>query len=153
MNEREEIIREILHEFKVAYTYTGYRYLFDALIMMLNDRFLMSSMRKGVFKVVAEKYDVDYINIEQNIRTIRLAMWRMNRHHPLFKNWDTCPTNGEFLDIVMYEVENRLINVEMAKKRVKREMMLIDKEVEMIMRERKLIKLEQQYESRLTAME
>lgn len=143
MDERENIIRELLHEFKVRFTYTGYPYMVYGFLLLLDQEDLLTCMVKGLYTEIGEKFGVKAFNVEKNIRTVKYAMWDMNRHHPIFKYYDCCPSNGEFMDIVLYEIERRIAVREKKLEQMQKVDKLKLKEKELKEKEQRLLQMEQ----------
>ena len=71
---RDALARELedmLRPFGLCYRYSGYAGFIDAILMAVENPQRLSCVSKEIYAPIAEKYGVNPINVERNIRTIR----------------------------------------------------------------------------------
>lgn len=112
MNKRRKdesvVVAEVMFDMKISRTYRGYQYVYQSLLDLLKDETQLQYITKGIYSPIGYKFEVEVSVVERDIRTIKLLTWEKNRDTYLFKNYKTPPSNGVFLDILLYEVERRL---------------------------------------------
>lgn len=106
--EPERVIRNLLEEMELRPKYKGYHYLLYGLLLLLEDELLLTCLKKGLYGRIAEHYGTKIDNVEKNVLTAKNIIWTQRREHPIFNGYICCPQNGEFWDLLLWEVEERL---------------------------------------------
>ncbi len=98
-------IRILIRSIGITSKYKGYRYVVDAVLLMLERHDSGYKITKDIYPEVARKYHTNINNIEHNIRTIVDMCW-MNRRQELESvagyTLSYKPSNLEFLDILVF---------------------------------------------------
>lgn len=97
-------IQQLIHSLGISSTYYGYRYLYYAVRLVMENEDYLLAITKLLYPTIAEKYHTNRYGVERNIRTIVNVCWeRGNRDllqtmaaYPLTDK----PTTGEFIDII-----------------------------------------------------
>ncbi len=108
----KRVIIGLLREMSLSRKYKGYKVLFHSLLLLLDDAFLVSEISKGLYVDVSAKLEIDIYSVERNLRTIKQILWIRHPGHPVFRGYNDCPSNAEFLDIMVFEVQRRLDIIE-----------------------------------------
>lgn len=98
-------IQQLIHGLGIHSTYLGYRYLYYAVMLVLEKEDYLLAITKTLYPSVAKKYHTNSFSVERNIRTVIGVCWdRGNREllkqiasYPLLDK----PTTGEFIDIIV----------------------------------------------------
>ena len=116
MNKREKnvdyVIRELLYDLKISRRYVGYPYIYDGIKFLLEDITLLNYISKGLYLEIGIKYHVTTKIVERDIRSIRERTWREFKNYHFFRGFEKIPSNGIFMDMLVYEVERRLQQAE-----------------------------------------
>ena len=110
--DEKRIIMELLFELGVGRNYVGYEYVCYGIQVLLKDEKLLVYITKGLYAKIALKYKVEINVVERDIRTIKKIVWRYHKDSPLFKGHVKAPSNGVFMDILTYEVQKRIWELE-----------------------------------------
>jgi len=108
MNEKERITRDFLNELHLSRDYKGYNYIYSALLLLIEETELLTCITKCIYAEIAAQYGTKITNVEKNMRTAMHIIWDRNKHRRFFRGWICCPSNGDCLDILLYEIEERL---------------------------------------------
>lgn len=115
--DREALTRELedmLRPFGLCYRYSGYAGFIDAILMAVENPQRLSCVSKEIYAPIAEKYGINPINVERNIRTIRDVIMRNDGAEFLEKisgcrRWHVChPYPGELLEVLSSYLRRRL---------------------------------------------
>ena len=102
------VIEKLLYDLRISRTYTGYKFVVYGLQAMMKDITLINHVYKGLYVVVGCKFGVSDKVVERDIRTIKKVVWRNNMMPEIFNGYETPPSNGEFMDLLLHEVERIL---------------------------------------------
>ena len=114
---RDALARELedmLRPFGLCYRYSGYAGFIDAILMAVENPQRLSCVSKEIYAPIAEKYGVNPINVERNIRTIRDVIMKNDGARFLEKlsgcrRWYTgLPYPGELLEVISSYLRRRL---------------------------------------------
>ena len=114
---RDALARELedmLRPFGLCYRYSGYAGFIDAILMAVENPQRLSCVSKEIYAPIAEKYGVNPINVERNIRTIRDVIMkndgaRNKKKLSGCRRWYTChPYPGELLEVISSYLRRRL---------------------------------------------
>lgn len=109
MYEKEHFIKLALDELDLCHNYKGYNYLAYGLLQLLGRKELLTCITKGLYANIATYYNVTTYSVERNIRTAIQVIWEKNKGKSIFKEYDNCPSNGECIDLLLYEIEKRMV--------------------------------------------
>lgn len=107
MSKKEMLITILLKELGLSSSYKGYSYLFYGLLLLLEEEELLTRITKGLYKEIAAHYQVKPANVERNIRTAVFVIWEKNKEAFCKNGYYYCPSNGDFFDLLLYEIEKR----------------------------------------------
>jgi len=104
----ELYIQMILHELGIRATYTGYRYMIDAIKVALDEKCDLGHITKDIYPEVAKRNRASVWMIETNLRAVIERCWKRTNPENIEKYFpgrsgQRRPTNTEFLEgIVRY---------------------------------------------------
>ena len=107
-------LEDILRPFGLCHRDRGYAGFIDAILMAVENPQRLSCVSKEIYAPIAEKYGVNPINVERNIRTIRDVIMKNAGARFLEKRrgcrrWYTChPYPGELLEVISSYLRRRL---------------------------------------------
>lgn len=100
-------VTNLIREFGVAVNLSGYRYLRDAIIMVVKDGGLLDYVTKSLYPVIAKEHKTTASRVERSIRhAIQVAWARVDeetvkaRQSYGFADGDKKPTNTEFIALL-----------------------------------------------------
>lgn len=102
-----QTVANIIHEIGVPANIKGYRYVREAIVMVVNDRELVESMTKSLYPAVAKKFNTTASRVERAIRHAVEVAWNRGdidvlQHY--FSNTVSPnkgkPTNSEFIALI-----------------------------------------------------
>jgi len=97
-NSNEYKIISFLNNIGMPSNRKGYRFIIDALQMVMDKPDLMDSITKRMYPEIAKKNKTTASNVERGIRhIIEIAWFRNEKIKNLFGNSMKRPTNGEFI--------------------------------------------------------
>ncbi|MBE5956541.1 MAG: hypothetical protein E7253_08815 [Lachnospiraceae bacterium] len=105
MNSKELRIRRLLFDLHISNRYRGYACVYEALLLLEEDEDLLVFISKGLYVDVAVRVGTTPACVERNIRTVKEKAFERNREHFLFSGCEECPSNGEFLGLLMYQLK------------------------------------------------
>lgn len=107
---RKDIIIDYLNSLEISPKYKGYDYLIYGLELLLEREELLLCLSKGLYYEIAKNFDSTVSNVERNIRTIKQNLWEKDKDCIIFKDIAYYPTNGEFIDSIFYQIEEKIKN-------------------------------------------
>lgn len=100
-------VTNLIREFGVPVNLSGYRYLRDAIIMVVKDSGLLDYVTKSLYPVIAKEHKTTASRVERSIRhAIQVAWARVDedtvkaRNNFGFSDGDKKPTNTEFIALL-----------------------------------------------------
>ncbi len=103
-----QIISDSLQLLGISKCYKGYRQLFLAVELALNDESRLLSVTENIYAPVSDMCSCDCCNIERNIRTVAQHAWKVNAEkltemagYTLFSS----PSVSELISILVTYVE------------------------------------------------
>lgn len=100
---------EMIRKFKLTSRCKGYYLLPEAIEIARNNYGQCTKITKDIYPVLAHKHGVSSKHIERNIRYAIEKCWKNNRafiEEIAGEELTTYPSNSEFLDMVVYWLEN-----------------------------------------------
>ncbi len=79
--ELEICVTRVLHQMGVPARLSGYQYMREAIIMLVNDMNIAHSITKVLYYDVAQKYDTTMNRVERAIRTAVEVSWKNGNAH------------------------------------------------------------------------
>lgn len=73
-----EDTKRLLKDAKISKSYKGYRYLLYAIQLVEEKEERLCNIREEVYQKIADIYQVNYQNVEKDIRTVRDHFWNNN---------------------------------------------------------------------------
>ena len=108
----ETQVKELLLKLGATPNYTGFHYLVKAILMCVEEEFLLLSVTKTLYPEAAKLFSVTPSAYERNIRTVIQVIWHRNNAllneisgYRLLKQ----PTVSQFLSII---VEHLIVSAE-----------------------------------------
>ena len=105
----ELITKNILHQFGINKTYSGYDYIVHAIGLIFYDERFFSVITKVLYITIAENYNTSNVCVEKNIRNVINVIWyNLDKNKHLIKKYFGVayvykkPSNKEFLGL-LYE--------------------------------------------------
>ncbi len=106
LNVRRETTR-LLHEIGIPANLKGHNYIRDAVIMVLEDRKLISSVTKTIYPNIGKRYQTSACSVERAIRTALETAWNRGRTESINDIFGFTvnvnkgkPTNAEFIAMI-----------------------------------------------------
>lgn len=106
LNVRKETTR-LLHEIGIPANLKGHNYIRDAVIMVLEDRRLISSVTKTIYPNIGRRYQTSACSVERAIRTALETAWTRGRTESINDIFGFTvninkgkPTNAEFIAMI-----------------------------------------------------
>jgi len=106
LNVRKETTR-LLHEIGIPANLKGHDYIRDAVIMVLEDRKLISSVTKTIYPNIGKRYQTSACSVERAIRTALETAWNRGRTASINDIFGFTvninkgkPTNAEFIAMI-----------------------------------------------------
>ncbi|XCP84219.1 sporulation initiation factor Spo0A C-terminal domain-containing protein [Roseburia hominis] len=99
-----DIITQTVRALGINATYLGYRYLIDAVEIVIEDEDTLLSVCSKLYPAVAERHHTTPDNVERNIRTAVNACWERGNRSILEKLFPypivAKPSSGELIDAI-----------------------------------------------------
>lgn len=99
--------------------HSGYRYLKDCVIIVMQKHGSVKSIVKEIYMIVAENYEVTYSNIERSIRHTISCMWNKTRIDIINKSFGIniftyldVPTNGQLITLLAEKLSQEFFFVD-----------------------------------------
>ncbi len=100
-------VRVLIRSLGITSKYKGYRFIVEAVLLMLENPESGYKITKDIYPGIAKKYHTNISNIEHNIRTVVDTCWTKRREQ-LEKvagySLKHKPSNLEFLDILVFYI-------------------------------------------------
>lgn len=104
--EPELVVSDILHRVGIPIKVKGFRYLREAILLVIENPDIINSVTKILYPAIAEKYNSDPKSVERDMRYAIKIAWD-NGHVVAFKSYFSCavknpkkPTNSEFICLI-----------------------------------------------------
>lgn len=101
---------ELIRRFHITSRYKGYYLLAEAIELARDNYGRCLKITKDIYPVLPQRHGIPYKRVERNIRTVIEKCWDNNRvfmEEIAGEELDVCPSNGAFLDLVVYWLEKR----------------------------------------------
>lgn len=111
----EQLTINLLRDIGVPLRMVGYKYLKDAIMLVLKDSDALLSITKNVYPEIASMHETSAGNVERNIRYVIESTWnrRQDKKYAkidevIFKDMNKKPTNSEFILICSETIHFKL---------------------------------------------
>ena len=105
-----EIVQKSMHQLGITRNYRGYKQLFIAVLLTIEDEDRLLHITREIYKPTAEILQCRPHSIERNIRTIINRIWRKNRKELLTMAGYSLiapPAVSELIDIIANHARQR----------------------------------------------
>ena len=99
---------ELIRRFGITSRYKGYYLLPEALQIARDNYKNCLIITYNVYSILSQRHNIPYICVERNIRTVVIKCWENNRRlleEIAGRELIVYPSNGDFLDMVVYWFE------------------------------------------------
>lgn len=110
----EMVVTETMHEIGVPASLLGYRYIREAVLLLISNRNAIKYFSKAILTEVARKHDTTYSRVERAIRHAIEVAWERGDVDTLHKYFGSTisdlrgkPTNKEFIAMIADNVTMR----------------------------------------------
>ncbi len=109
---RENFIKDNLNQFNFKLNTLGYKYLTDSISFCIEDKGLIDNVTKGLYFMVAKKYETSNMNVERAIRHLIKSQYKRNNKPFASIGFESiCPSNSQFISYMVYYIERPITNV------------------------------------------